>query len=89
MLTDEKGLAVAGDHPRRLEYTLVAAGSAEEAIRSLLGEDVEIDRMSRVGTVQAMATVRRGRSAMMLHAFPEGELDWRAPGARSVAKSWR
>ena len=88
LLTDDSGRAVPLEDARRLRYTLVEASDAEEAIRAVVGHDgIEIDRVSRVADVQAMATVRRGRSAMMMHAFPEEEVDWRAPGARDGART--
>ena len=87
LLTDDAGRAVTMADERRLRYTLTEADNATDAIRAVVGHDgIEVDRVSRVGETQAMATVRRGRSAMMMHAFPEDEVDWRAPGARAKAR---
>jgi hypothetical protein len=86
LMTDDGGRAIANDDERRLRYTMTEAANAAEAIRAVVGNDgIEVDRVSHVGETQAMATVRRGRSAMMMHAYPEEEIDWRAPGARKKA----
>ncbi len=83
-LTDERGKAVSLGAPSRISYRVVEAPTAADAIDAMIrSENVELlGRMHRVGDIQALATVRRGRSAMTLHAYPEEETAWRLQRSR-------
>lgn len=83
-LTDDNGRAVPFGDTSRTTYNFVDAATAADAILSLVGDvGVEVmGRLHRVGSIQALATVRRGRSAMTLHAYPEEETEWRTRKVR-------
>lgn len=79
-LTDEEGKGVPVSDPNRVSHSFVDAESAAEAISACALElGNELGRIHRVGEIQAAATVRNGKSAMTLHAFPEEEAVWRIP----------
>ncbi len=81
-LTDDNGRAVSLADPSRLSRRFVEAPSAADAILSVVAgaDSVVLGRIHHVADIQALATIRRGRSAMTLHAFPEEEAEWRAQG---------
>lgn len=82
LLTDDDGKAVPLTVPHRVTYTFVEAADAADAILTVArGERGEIvQRVHKIADLQAMATLRQGLRAIMLHAYPEEEAEWRSGG---------
>lgn len=80
LLTDDSGKAVPLAHPHRVSRVFVDASDAAEAILSLAREDGGeiVQRIHKIADRQAMATLRQGFRAIMMHAYPEEEAEWRA-----------
>lgn len=79
LLTDDTGSAVPPAHQGRVTYHVVDADTAAEAVRAVMSVcgDELIGRIEQVDDRQALATVRHGKSATMIHAYPEEEKVWR------------
>lgn len=79
LLTDSTGKAIPLKHPNRVSYVFVEATNAAEAILSLARQEggEVVQRVHRIADLQAMATFRYGMRAVMMHAFPEEEAEWR------------
>lgn len=78
-LTDDSGKSVGPSDPNRIRRLFIDADDASAAIvAAARSEKTDIPkRIHHVDEVQAIATVRAGKRAMMLHAFPEEEAAWR------------
>jgi hypothetical protein len=84
-LTDDSGKSVESSDPDRIRHLFLDAEDASAAIvAAARSEQADIPkRIHHVDEVQAIATVRSGKRAMMLHAFPEEEAAWRFRGQGS------
>lgn len=79
LLTDAEGRGVPLNSPGRVTFRSAEAADAASAIRAAALEDGAeiVDRVHQIDELQALATVSRGKRAMMLHAYPEAEASWR------------
>lgn len=79
LLTDDAGRGVPLSSPGRVTFRTIEALDAADAIRAVVRDDDAsiVDRVHQMDEFQALATVSRGKRAMMLHAYPEAEAEWR------------
>jgi hypothetical protein len=79
LLTDDSGKIVPPGEASRFAYSYMDANDVDDAIHlSATGEGAELlAEVFRMSPQQGMATARRGRTVMTLHAFPEEEAEER------------
>jgi hypothetical protein len=79
ILADETGKVVPVTEPSRITYRWVDADDVSHALK-IVADDERAEFLQGIyamAPVQAMATVKRGRVLLTLHAFPEEEANER------------
>jgi hypothetical protein len=79
VLADEAGKIVPVTEPSRITYRWVEADNVSHALTIVADEERAefVHGIYAMAPVQAMATVKRGRVVLTLHAFPEEEANER------------
>src|SRR5688572_15181070 len=79
VLADDSGKILPVSDPGRISYTIVDAAKVEAAVRAVAAAEVAeiLFDIYHMTPEQEMATVRKGRRVLTLHAFPEEEAEER------------